>query len=230
MQAMKMIAGLAAMAAGGAAQAAERGFSVAGFDRVRAAGPFDVVVRVGGPVSVRAVGTQAALDHVEVVSEGGQLRVGTVKGGWSGWSNDLGKVVVTVTVPSLRGISLAGSGDVHVDRARATAFEASVAGSGDLVIGTVQAERLGLSVAGSGDLTVTGRTGDVTASVAGSGDINGQGLSAATADIQVAGSGDVALAASRTAKVALVGSGDVSVTGGAKCSVSKRGSGDVSCG
>lgn len=227
---MILLAGLAMAAMAGAAQAAERGFTVAGFDRVRTAGPFDVVVKVGGPISVRASGRQAAIDRLQVTSEGGQLRIDAIKGGWGGWDADLGRVTVAVTMPSLRAVALAGSGNVAVDRVRSTAFDAAVAGSGDLTVGTVQADALTLTLNGSGDLTVSGRAARGKVVLTGSGDIHAAGLTLGTAQVAVAGSGGAALAATGTAAVSLVGSGDVTITGPAKCAVTKRGSGDVVCG
>ena len=158
--------------AAGPALAAERGYTVAGFDRVRSAGPFDVEIRVGGPVSVRAFGPQRAIDRLEVRAEGGALTIGVQDGSWD-WRSLIApneKLVVRVTVPSLAGVTLAGSGDVTVDRARGTAFAASLSGSGDLSIGTIEAQGITLKLAGSGDLTAAGRA-RCTINRRGSGDV-----------------------------------------------------------
>jgi hypothetical protein len=232
------LASLAAVAGGlllaaQPASAAERGFVVRSFDRVRASGPFDVVIRTGGAPAVRASGPQAALDRLVVTSEDGVLSIRPEKGDWKlwrGWLPRGEKVVVSVSAPALRAVSLAGSGTVTVDRARAAQFAASVSGSGDLTVNDLQAEGFALTVAGSGDLTVSGRARTGKASVAGSGDIHGEGLRVATAELAVAGSGDVRLGATDSATVSVVGSGDVYVTGGARCTTSKHGSGDVHCG
>lgn len=192
--------------------AAERGFAVPSFDRVRAAGPFDVIVRAGGPALIRATGPQAALDRLIVTAEDGVLSIRPDQRDqamWRNWLRKGEKVVVTVRTPSLRGVALAGSGTVTVDRAQADRFAASVAGSGDLSIGALRADEAVLSVAGSGDITVAGRAARVSATILGSGDIRAEGLATATASASVAGSGDVRLTASGTVAASIAGSGDV---------------------
>jgi hypothetical protein len=227
-----IIVGLAALLAAAPATAAERGYAVAGFDRVRSAGPFDVEIHTGAPVSVRAVGPQRAIDKLDIRSEGGALVIRVVDGNWD-WRSLFSpneRLVVRVSLPTLTGVTLTGSGDVTVDRARAPAFTASLAGSGDLSVGALEAQTATLRVSGSGDLTVAGRARTASAGVAGSGDIVAAGLTVTDADVRVVGSGNVALAASGTANVSLVGSGDVRITGRPRCTVNRRGSGEVRCG
>ncbi len=212
------------------ALAAERNYAVAGFDRLSAAGPFDVDVKVGGPVSVHVTGAQTAIDHLVVRVDGDLLRIEQVKGGWGGWpSREMGKLAVSVTVPSLRAVALAGSGNVRVDRARTPTLDLSVAGSGNLAIGMVQADIVAMKVAGSGDLAISGRAARAKASVAGSGNVRAAGLKVLDATVAVVGSGDLALTASRSATGSVAGSGNIVITGGARCTVAKRGSGDVDC-
>lgn len=214
------------------ALAEERGFPAAGFDQVRAAGPFDVRIHVGGPYSVRATGPRAALDRLEVVTERGQLVIRAKRGDWSDWRSWFGRgerLVVNVSLPALNGVALLGSGDVGVDRSQGRAFAASLSGSGDLTVGELRADTAALDVSGSGSLTVAGRVGTAKASLRGSGDIRGGGLRADTATVALVGSGDVELAAQRAATISLTGSGDVTISGPARCTIAKRGSGEARC-
>jgi hypothetical protein len=223
----------AAEAQGGERQAGpvtQRSWDLRDFDEVSLAGSHDVIVRVGGGHSVSAQGPAEVLERLDIRVEDGTLKVGTKKGNWSfGWSGDRPRTQVFVTLPSLRGAAVAGSGDMKVDRVIGNRFNASVAGSGDLDIAELKVGEAQFSVAGSGDIKATGTAERSSASVAGSGDIDIGRVLARTVNAAVVGSGDVRVQASETADVSITGSGDVYVAGKARCTVSKRGSGEVHC-
>lgn len=207
-----------------------RSFDVHGFDRVSLRGSDNVVVRVGGAESVTATGPNDVLERLEITVVNGELRIGREKH-WSwGWSADHEPTVITVTVPRLRGASVAGSGDMKVDTVQTASFEGSVAGSGNLAIAALRADAASLSIAGSGDASVAGAARSIDVSIAGSGNLDARGLKSERAKISIAGSGDVRAAVSGEADVSIVGSGDVDIAGSPRCKVSKMGSGEVRCG
>jgi len=224
-----MAAAAAAMVGATQAQAAERNFTVTGFDEIEVAGPFDVVVNVGKGPSVRAVGEADDLDRLKIEVEGRELGIGTKERRWNDWSRTQ-PIRIFVTVPALKGVSLAGSGDVQVDRVRGEEFAGAIAGSGNLTIAALNTTAAKFSIAGSGDLVASGSCRTASASIAGSGDVNLSGLRCQSLTAKVAGSGNIDANATQTAKVSIMGSGDVTVAGGAKCDVSKMGSGSVRCG
>jgi hypothetical protein len=211
---------------------ATRSFAARGFDRVSLRGSDNVVVRVGGAESVTATGPEAELEKLEIVVKDGELRVGREKQSWN-WSwggRDRKPVVVTVTLPQLRGASVAGSGDMQVDRVRTASFSGGIAGSGNLQIAQLMAEAASLEIAGSGNASVSGQAKSLDVSIAGSGNLEANGLRAERAKISIAGSGDVRAQVSGEADVSIVGSGDVRIAGSPRCRVSKMGSGNVTCG
>jgi hypothetical protein len=210
----------------------DRSYQVASFDRIEVAGPYEVNVTTGSAASVRASGPDDAVEKMVVEVEGGTLKIHSKrqKGLRLGWSKDQ-KVMVQVTVPSLRGAEIAGSGGVSIDKVRGDHFKGGVAGSGDLQLGQIDVGSLSIGIAGSGEVRAgAGKARRVEYSIAGSGDIDGGGVAAEDASVEIAGSGNVAVNATRSADVDIAGSGDVRVTGGAKCNVSKAGSGNVTCG
>ncbi len=220
----------AAVALGATAVHAEtRSFPASGFDRVESAGPWDVTIMTGKTASVRAEGATEDLDHMKVEVNGGRLEIGSKSHGWNwGWKRT-GKIRVFVTMPSIRGVSLAGSGDVSVDKATARDFSGSVAGSGTLAIASLSTGTADFNIAGSGGINAAGKCAAADVSIAGSGSVAVPNLACETLKVSIAGSGDVTAHASQTAKVSIMGSGDVVVTGGAKCTVSKMGSGSARC-
>jgi hypothetical protein len=216
---------------GGTGETAQRNFQVAAFDSVGLAGSHDVIVTVGGAASVRAEGDPQVIEKLDIRVEGSTLKIGTQKGvSWtSSFMRNRKPVTVYVTVPSLAAASVAGSGDLRVDKVEGERFNGAVAGSGDLQIAALRVGEAEFAVAGSGDIRAVGSVQRLKADLAGSGDLDLSGLEATDADVSVAGSGDIRARATGTANVSLMGSGDVTMSGGAQCSVKKRGSGQVNC-
>ncbi len=205
-----------------------RSYDVTDFDHVDLRGSDDVDIRVGAAFAIRATGPADLLDKLEITRDGDTLKIGR-RGNSISWGGGGRAIKIMVTMPSIRGASVAGSGNLSVDRVEGDDFAASASGSGNLTIGAIKTQSASFSVAGSGDIDAAGTTGAVRMNIAGSGDIDAERLTAATGNIAVQGSGEVDATITGTAKVSIVGSGDVDIRGGAKCDVSKMGSGDVRC-
>jgi hypothetical protein len=211
-----------------------RDFPVGAFQKVALEGSHDVVVTVGGAPSVRAEGDKAAIDHLDIRVENGELKIGTRRDQNGGWSWNFGgihhnRVTIYVTAPSLGAATVAGSGDMKIDKVAGNDFAATIGGSGDMEIGSVQAAQAHFTVTGSGDMKAGGKVQQASISVAGSGDFVAGGLEIGNATVSVVGSGDVTARATQSADVSVMGSGDVTLSGGAKCTTHKMGSGDVHC-
>jgi hypothetical protein len=223
-----LIAGFALAAALAApAIAAEQGFAVGGFSAIEASSPAEVRVRTGAPPSVRAAGDAAALAALDVHVDGDRLEIRTRRG--TRWPARA-RAIVYVTVPALRAASVAGSGDLQVDRVAGPDFAGSVAGSGNLAIGELRTSSATLASAGSGNINAAGAVEQLQANVAGSGNIDARMVRARSARVTAVGSGNVEARASEDAEVVSVGSGNAIVTGAAHCRVHARGSGEAKCG
>ncbi|MGK6319182.1 head GIN domain-containing protein [Sphingomonas sp. DT-204] len=218
--------------ASGSGSGTSRSFQVAGFDHIDLRGFDDVDVKVGPAFSVRAEGPSEELDRLDIRKDGTTLKVGRVNQNGFNWGSDHdGKdVKVYVTMPTMKGASVAGSGDMTVDRVAGGDFGGSIAGSGNLIIGELGVSSADLSIAGSGDLKANGQAGRMKVSIAGSGDVDAPGLKVSSADVSIAGSGGVHADVSGQADVSLMGSGDVDLGPNAHCNTSKMGSGEVRCG
>ncbi|MEP9359152.1 head GIN domain-containing protein [Sphingomonas sp. KR3-1] len=204
-----------------------RSFAASGFTKVDLRGPDDVDVKNGAQFAVTAEGDAATLDKLEIQVVDGTLRVGRKdQHGWSS-SSDRG-VKVHVTLPTLNGATIGGSGDLSVDKAQGD-FSGAVAGSGNLSIAALTASNADLSIAGSGDIKVAGSGGALKVSIAGSGDVDASKYSAAGGSVSIAGSGSLNGVMKGDVSVSLIGSGDVTLTGGAKCAVTSLGSGEAHC-
>jgi hypothetical protein len=224
------LGGVAANAQQPAASSAQRSYQVGAFDSLSSAGPHNVVVTVGGAASVRAQGPADILDKMEVVVDGRRLEIRPRREFRNDhrW-NDQRRATFYVNAPSLRAASVAGSGDMSIDRVDGDLFTGAIAGSGNLDVRSLRVSSARLSIAGSGDLSARGSAGRSDLSIAGSGNLKLGQLASRNASVSIAGSGNAALNATDAVKVSIVGSGDVAVGGTARCSVSKIGGGSVRC-
>ena len=208
----------------------ERDYKVGEFDRIDLGGAYDLTVRTGAAPSVHARGGENVLDRMDVEVKNGTLVIRPKKKGWDlGWTSN-GKVDLTITVPSLSGASLAGAGDIRIDRVAGDSFEGNIAGSGDLRVEKIEVGSLKFDVAGAGNVhAISGRAKNAEYGITGAGDIQAKGVTSETASVSITGAGGVTANATKTADVSIVGAGDVNLAGGAKCTVSKVGAGDVHC-
>jgi hypothetical protein len=209
-----------------------KNYQVGNFQQIEVAGPYEVEVRTGGNPGVSGQGAQKLLERTVVEVRGDKLVIHPEENhSWfhMGWSSH-GKANFIVTVPQLSGATIAGSGDIRVDKVQGNEFEGSVAGSGGLNVAAMDVQSLKLSIAGSGGVKAgSGKAQSAKYDIAGSGDIDAGAIQAQDLKVSIAGSGGVRAHSSGTADVSIMGSGDVDIAGGAKCKISKAGSGDVRC-
>ncbi len=102
----------------GAGATISRNYQVGNFQQIEVAGPYDVEVRTGSNPGVSARGSEKLLERTVVEVEGNKLVIRPEHNHSFfnfGWSSH-GKASFTVTVPQLSGATIAGSGDVRVDK------------------------------------------------------------------------------------------------------------------
>ncbi len=206
-----------------------RSFAVADFTEVELRGSDDVEVMVGAAFSVRAVGPSKLLDRLKIERIGDTLRVGRQSRTGISWG-DADHATIYVTMPSIAGAGIAGSGDMTVDRVTGDRFKGESAGSGKLKIGSIAVKDADFNIAGSGGIAAQGSTEKLGISIAGSGDLDGRGLRATSAKASIAGSGSIRAEVNGDASVSILGSGDVDLGDKARCKTTKMGSGSVRCG
>jgi hypothetical protein len=205
-------------------------YEVGAFEEITTVGPQDVVVTQGDTFSARAEGSTGALALLEVVVEDGKLVIrpkGEYRFGFD-WDR-LQPATIYVTVPTLEGVSLAGSGDIRIDKIEGEEFVGALAGPGTLSIAAMTVDEADFRIGGSGNVVAAGTAREARVSIGGSGEVRAGGLRTQTATISIGGSGDVALTAEDEVDVSIAGSGNVGISGPARCSVRQFGSGNVDC-
>jgi Putative auto-transporter adhesin, head GIN domain len=213
------------------AMAADRGYSVSDFDRIRVIGPFVVDVETGKGASAHASGTPQALDRVSVEIQGRQLTIKANRSAWGGWpGTPTAAARLKVTVPMLSVAALGGSGSLTISGMRGAKLSLAMEGSGTLVVKRVEADRLDASVAGAGIVTVAGTVKNLFLSGSGASTFAGEGLTGNDVQLTWQSAGNATLGALRTAKIGSTGSGLVTVVGKPACTVNAIGAGEVVCG
>jgi hypothetical protein len=192
---------------GGSGIAATRARDVAAFTRIDLAGSNVVGVRVGGTRSVVVHADDNLISRVTTNVTAGTLTIGNKPGS----IKTKVPMHVDVTVPSLRGLRLSGSGVV-------TALQ-------------INSPTLVVELPGSGVLHASGTAARLTVTLSGSGEAQLGQLTAETVRAIVSGSGRIVVNATRTLHATVSGSGEITY-GGHPPDVKTKitGSGDVVAG
>ena len=163
----------------------------AGVRRIDVMGSYDVVFKQADDARFELSGTgnlQSCLCTVEgdrlVIRSANQRRM------VQPFSGD---ITVTVSMPGLESISLAGSGAFTAASLDVENLDVSLAGSGDISLSRLQVENLSVSLAGSGDVKLKGNASWASLSLAGSGDIDARELDCPEIETRKSGSGDISL-------------------------------------
>jgi hypothetical protein len=143
-------------------------------------------------------------------------------------SIDTRKLRVFVTVRQLERLSLAGSGDIDVDRMEGARVGFDIGGTGAIRVAKLDAERVVVGVGGSGKLRVDGGAArTVSVSIGGSGDVDLARVRTESANVTIAGSGDATLWVRDSLSTTVMGSGNVAYYGDPRVARSTMGSGSV---
>ena len=158
--------------------------NVADFTRLDLAGTSKVVVRVGPPKSVVIRGDDNLLRLITTKVADGTLVVSQ-----AGDFNSHRGIQVDVTIPSLAGVTLSGTGDLAVTGVRAGRFKVDLSGAGRLeVSGT--AKRVDASLTGVGNARL-GRLLSIDTHVVISGTGSATVVATKSLDASVSGTGRV---------------------------------------
>lgn len=187
-------------------------------------GPDDVEISKGDSLTITVEGTEGVADWLRFKIEEGRLSIMR-----AGGTRQSGTAKVKITMPSVRKLSLAGSGSIVCDGLAGEKANISIAGSGSVTCGDIDVEQLKIQMMGSGSVTGTGKATRLSLKVAGSGHIGLDGITVENAKISMAGSGNASFASDGEVDATMAGSGHVTVRGRAKCTVKGMGSGRLVC-
>ena len=162
--------------------------TVSSFSKIELSGSPEVEVTVGPAASLSVTADDNILPLIETKVDGRTLDIDS-KGSYN---TSIG-VKVKITAPTLEGVSISGSGDIHVTELKAGEFETGITGSGNIVI--------------------VGTSDQLTAQITGSGNLKADELSVKHARVTVTGSGNATIRATDEVDATVTGSGDIRYAG-----------------
>jgi hypothetical protein len=205
---------------------------VASFTRLSYRVPGKLYLKQGSPQKVELEGSKDILKEVETEVRDGKLIIGKERYRWGDWGwSSKDEITVYVTMSTIEGISVAGSGNVICEeKITAGDLDLGVSGSGSLRLAFNATGNVEADVSGSGDMDLKGSCKNFDSDVSGSGRVFVSASIQELADLGISGSGKIqAQGTSRSVKASISGSGRVNAGDLAteKCDVRISGSGDL---
>lgn len=211
------------------AAAAERSFTVTGFDRVRLDGPYRVHLTTGVPPFARASGSPAALDRVAIDVQGRTLVVRPNRSSSAAYPGETtGPVEIALGTHDLGAAWLNGAGSLTITRIKGLSFDLALQGTGSAVVEQAQVDQLKIGISGAGNARIAGSAPKLTALVRGTSVLDAGGLTARDATIGAEGPSLVRLTATNRVRVEAQGVATVELGGNPACTVRAEGSAVVS--
>lgn len=200
--------------------------NMTGFSEIGFAVSGEVYISIGEGYKVVLEGDKDYVTEIVTKVTGDRLEIKRDK--WYDTGNK--KVIVHITMPSLDGISVSGSGKIYVnDALKGDELDIAVSGSGTINLRDVDIKDVECSISGSGNLLVSGsgNVGRLEISISGSGDYKGESTSIGTLEARISGSGSCDCMVKDMLKASISGSGSIYYSGNPKIDASISGSGKV---
>jgi|TARA_R110002126_G_scaffold3111_8_gene17107 putative autotransporter adhesin-like protein len=214
-----------------AGQAAERKFSIFGFDDIRIGNGVDVVLTSGKGPSARAEGSnREILDRVSLQKNGKQLVV-SVRPKSLDRNNYEEDAPVTLYLSSfaIENLTHLGSGMVTLDTLSGRTPKVRLGGFGTLRIDSVEADRLDVVMAGGGQLTMAGEAVAARLELQGASIFESPNLEVEKLILIQRGPVSSHLAVEREANITNFGTGRIQIEGRPNCMVRTDGSAEIIC-
>lgn len=230
---LRPLLGLALIALALPASAADRSYTVTGFDRVRVEGPFDVRVTVGNAgQSAKASGSADVLANLNIEVQGTTLVVRKGSGGWGERGAVSGPApVITLVTSSLRTVSVIGGGKLAASGAlRGQKLDFQITGAGSIDARGIDSDELSVAVIGTGNVALAGKSNRARLLTNGSGTIMALPLTVSDLVVRLDGPGETQATARYTADLTSTGLGRIVVAGNAKCTAKAQAGGPILCG
>jgi hypothetical protein len=199
---------------------------VSGFKEISFGIAGNLYITIGPSYKVTLEGDAGYLRDIETYVRDGKLYIRKE----NNWFSNNERADVNVSMPSIRGLGVSGSGKARIDsKVEADEFNASVSGSGKVYITDLSADSFGCSISGSGDVIIEGKgTADNgKISISGSGNYSGADFEIDHLTVNISGSGKCDCKAGDSLEARISGSGNVTYSGQPRLDVRSSGSGHV---
>jgi len=213
------------------ASAAERKFSIFGFEDIRIGHGVNVMLVSGKGPSARAEGdTREILDRVSLQKNGKQLIVSVKPKSLSGNDYDSdGPVTLYLSSYAISNISHLGSGQVTLDKLSGRTPRVRLGGFGTLQIDAVDADRLDLAMTGGGQVTLVGKVRDARIELQGASMFESPELTVEKLTLIHRGPASSQMKVTREAVITNNGTGQIQIAGKPNCTVRTDGAATILC-
>ena len=207
--------------------------AVSEFDRINIRNHANVRFHQSEEFRVVVTADRSLYESIEVATSGNTLSIG-MRGGTSVninlfniRSQSSSRFSVDVYAPTLRGVSVAGSGSFeNSETLIVPAFDANVSGSGRIT-GIIESENFSARIAGSGRITPLGRSENADIQISGSGSFRGSEFIINNATARISGSGSANVHAIENLNANISGSGSIRYQGNPRVESRVSGSGRI---
>ncbi|MDH5598218.1 MAG: DUF2807 domain-containing protein, partial [Cyclobacteriaceae bacterium] len=144
--------------------------SVGSFTEISLSISANVYLTQGNTIRVELEGYEEELEEVITEVDGDRLKI-KHEGKWfGGWKRE--KVNVYITMPTIEGLSVSGSGDITgKGKFKSKGLDISVSGSGDIDL-DIETGNVEVSISGSGDIKLAGKSDFIEVRISGSGEFD----------------------------------------------------------
>ncbi|MGA0556697.1 head GIN domain-containing protein [Larkinella sp. VNQ87] len=197
-------------------------FNIKSFDRIDVANAIDVEVRKG-PFDVVADVAPGESEYLSIKSDNGVLvaRFNRPSGWMPGKNRKSPRLLITM--PTLRGITLAGASDGDVNDAfNSEELDITLSGAADLKMTDITANRIRLKASGASDTRLKGRVRLLDVEISGASDLQAFDLTAEEAIIRASGASDASVTVTKKLEKNTRGGADVSHRGNPQTLISNQ--------
>lgn len=192
------------------------------FHRLKLSGSDKVILQQGPQQEVMVEGQQNIIDLIRLEVSQGEWDIRT-----RGCVRQHDRMVYYITLPDIKGLSLAGSGDIIGENTFVSSeIEFEITGSGSITA-AIETGAVDAEVTGSGKLILNGNTEVADIEITGSGECDAYSVQAKEVTVDIEGSGKAYVTAINRLKVDIRGSGQVYYTGNPVIHSSISGSGKL---
>jgi hypothetical protein len=187
-----------------------------------------VFLSQGDACDLKIEGSEDQLEHVRVDVEDDTLVIRFDAGSIGlSWMKGEGAIRYFVTAPEIKGIEMAGAGDLQAEALKGDTLTLKHGGAGKLELGDVDYQSLSAILSGLGEIRVAGVVQSQKVDLSGAGSYEAAALQSQDADVVLSGAGAAQVWAEGTLNAVLTGAGSIKYKGQPNLTQSKSGIGEI---
>ena len=194
------------------------------FNRISLSLAAKVFITQGSECRLEIEADENDLEKIETVVKNGKLDIKT-----RSWTSNLkGNIIINITMPELKGLSVAGSGSIIANsNFTCQDLKLGVTGSGTIKMDKLAVQEVDAVITGSGNIKLSGEpvAAELSLTITGSGNYSAEELKVDEAHVTITGSGSAKIHVVKDLNTNITGSGSVLYQGDPMINANSTGSG-----